>query len=192
MMNPRIAVSALTVGLMLSSAGNTPADQPQKGPRVERGALQLPITGSAAGGVTFAGTLSVQKFVVHEGHAVAVVFVRGTAMSAGAPLGTVLVGPITLPVTVGPTTLEPTTTAPVPLQTTCPGVHIDIGATNLNVLGLVVATQPVGLDISGDSAGVLGHLVCTILDTLNNVVGLVDLLNQLLGVLTGLLGGLVP
>ena len=32
----------------------------------------------------------------------------------------------------------------------------------------------------------------TILDTLNNVVGLVGLLNQLLGALTGLVGGLVP
>jgi hypothetical protein len=30
------------------------------------------------------------------------------------------------------------------------------------------------------------------LETLNNVVGLVDLVNQLLGLLTGLVGGLVP
>jgi hypothetical protein len=55
-----------------------------------------------------------------------------------------------------------------------------------------VTTQPVVLDISGDSAGVLGNLVCTVLDTLNNVVNLVGLLNQILGLLTGLLGALIP
>jgi hypothetical protein len=75
---------------------------------------------------------------------------------------------------------------------TCPVLHIDIGAVNLNVLGLQVTTQPVVLDISGDSAGVLGNLVCTVLDTLNNVVNLVGLLNQILGLLTGLLGALIP
>jgi len=57
---------------------------------------------------------------------------------------------------------------------------------------LDAVTQPIVVDIPGDSAGVLGNLVCTVLDTLNNVVGLVDLLNQLLGLLTGLLGALIP
>jgi len=80
----------------------------------------------------------------------------------------------------------------VAAQATCPVLHLDIGAVNLNVLGLVVVTQPIGLDISGDSAGVLGNLVCTVLDTLNSVVDLVGLLNQILGLLTGLLGGLIP
>ncbi len=195
MMNPRMAVPALTMGLMLGLAGSTPADQPQKGHRDERAArLQLPITGTVAGGGTFAGTLSVRKFVVQDGQVAVVGFVRGTAMSAaGVPLGTALVGPITLPVQVGPgATLAPTTAAPVAAQATCPVLHLDIGAANLNVLGLQVTTQPIALDISGDSAGVLGHLVCTILDTLNNVIGLVDLLNQLLGLLTGLLGALIP
>src|SRR2546426_185528 len=70
------------------------------------------------------------------------------------------------------------------------GGHLAIGAVNLNVLGLQVATQPIAIDVSGDSTGtnVLGNLVCTILTTLNNVVGLVNLLNQLLGILGGLTG----
>jgi hypothetical protein len=65
-----------------------------------------------------------------------------------------------------------------------------LGAVNLNVLGLQVTTQPIAIDVSGDSTGtnVLGNLVCTILTTLNNVVGLVNLLNQLLGLLGGLTG----
>jgi hypothetical protein len=192
MMNPRMAVSALSMGVLLLAAGTAPADQGEKAKK--DASLQLPITGTAAGGVTFTGTLSVQKFVVRDGQVAVVGIVRGTATSAaGVPLGTALVGPLTLPVQVGPgPTTAPTTAAPVAAQATCQVLHLDIGAVNLNVLGLVVATQPIGLDISGDSAGVLGNLVCTVLDTLNNVVDLVGLLNQILGLLTGLLGALIP
>lgn len=191
MMNRRMAVSALAMGVLLLGAGATQADQGKKG---QEASLQLPITGTVAGGGTFAGTLSLQKFVVRDGQVAAIGMVRGTVTSsAGAPLGTVLVGPLTLPVQVGPgAAMATTSAAPVVAQATCQVLHLDIGAVNLNVLGLLVVTQPISLDISGDSAGVLGHLVCTILDTLNSVVGLVDLLNQLLGLLTGLLGGLIP
>ena len=196
MMNPGMAVSALTMGLMLSVAGNAPADQGQKGQNGQKdeqaAPLQLPIAGTGAGGLTFTGTLSVLKFVVRDGQVAVIGMVRGTAMSAGMPLGTVLLGPLTLPVQVGPgATLAPTSAAPV-AAATCQVLHIDIGAVNLNVLGLQVATQPIALDISGDSAGVLGNLVCTVLDTLNNVVNLVGLLNQILGLLTGLLGAIIP
>jgi hypothetical protein len=186
-----MAVSALTMGVLLLGAGATRADP--GGKKGQAASLQLPITGTVAGGGTFAGTLSVLKFVVRDGQVAAIGMVRGTATSAaGTPLGTALVGPLTLPVQVGPgATLAPTAAAPV-AAATCPVLHIDIGAVNLNVLGLQVTTQPVVLDISGDSAGVLGNLVCTVLDTLNNVVNLVGLLNQILGLLTGLLGALIP
>jgi len=192
MMNRRMAVSALAMGALLLGAGTTRADP--GGKNAQAASLQLPITGTVAGGGTFAGTLSLQKFVVRDGQVAAVGIVRGTVTSAaGVPLGTALVGPLTLPVQVGPAaTLATTTAAPVAAQATCQVLHLDIGAVNLNVLGLLVVTQPIGLDISGDSAGVLGNLVCTVLDTLNNVVDLVGLLNQILGLLTGLLGALIP
>jgi hypothetical protein len=189
-----MAVSAVSMGLLLLGAATTPADQEVKAQKKLGASLQLPITGTIAGGGTFAGTLSVLKFVVHDGQVAAIGMVRGTATSAaGIPLGTALVGPITLPVQVGPgVTTMTSAAAPVAAQATCQVLHLDLGAVNLNVLGLVVTTQPITLDISGDTAGVLGNLVCTVLDTLNNVVGLVALLNQLLGSLTGLLGGLLP
>jgi hypothetical protein len=76
-------------------------------------------------------------------------------------------------------------------QATCGVLHLELGAINLNLLGVVVTTTPVTIDISGDTAGPLGALVCEILNTLQSVVGLVGLLNQLLGLLTGLLGGVV-
>jgi len=76
--------------------------------------------------------------------------------------------------------------------TTCGVLHLDVGAVNLNLLGLQFATAPVTIDLSATSDGtdVLGHLICTVLETVNNVVGLVDTLNSLLGLVGGLLGGL--
>ena len=60
--------------------------------------------------------------------------------------------------------------------------------------GMLIAGKPVvapvGVDQAERTPAPLGNLVCTIESTLNNVVGLVNLLNQLLGVLTGLVGGL--
>src|SRR2546430_7689754 len=74
--------------------------------------------------------------------------------------------------------------------TTCGVLHLDLGAVNLNLLGVAVTTTPVTIDINGDTAGPLGNLVCTALATINNVVGLVNVLNSLLSVVTGLVGGL--
>jgi len=73
---------------------------------------------------------------------------------------------------------------------TCGVLHLDLGAVDLNLLGVVVTTTPVTIDINGDTAGPLGNLVCTALATVNNVVGLVNVLNSLLSLVTGLVGGL--
>jgi hypothetical protein len=74
---------------------------------------------------------------------------------------------------------------------TCGILHLDIGgATALNLLGFMVNLTPITLDISGDSAGPLGALVCQIVALLGSVADVVGLLNSLLGLLTGLLGGL--
>jgi len=195
MMIRKMTVAALSTALMLTVAGQSPADPGKKDQAPAP--LQLPITGTAAGGVSFAGTFDLQKFVVRDGQVAAVGIVRGTLTGpTGTPLGSALAAPITLPVRVEPggpiTTVAAPSGAAVAAQATCSVLHLDLGAVNLNLLGLQVATQPISLDISGDAAGPLGHLVCTILDTLNNVIGLVDLLNQLLGLLTGLLGAIIP
>ena len=195
MMIKRMAVTALSTSLLLAGAGTVPADQGHKVHALKIStALELPITGTFAGG-TFAGTVSIVRFAVRDGKPVAIAFVRGTATGAS---GTGLAGPIAFPVTVSPagplTSAADTAVAPqaVAPQAVCQVAHIELGAVNLNVLGLLVVTQPVSLDISGDTAGPLGNLVCTLLDTVNSVVGLVGLLNSILGLLTGLLGGILP
>jgi len=173
--------------LLATAAIAAPSDKQAKDGSVP---LQLPIAGSAITRETFVGTLSIERFEAGADKVVvAIGIVRGSVEGKGSALVEV-----TLPVQVGPAhqgAAAPNSAA-APQQATCEALHLEIGAVNLNVAGLQITTQPIAIDISGDSSAPLGNLVCTILQTLNSVVGLVGLLNQLLGTLTGLVGGLVP
>jgi hypothetical protein len=186
----RMTASVLSLALLL--CGGAAVAREHDDDDGSKAKLYLPIAGTAPGGATFAGTLSVLKFSQRDGKPVAIGMVSGSATSSsGTPLGTALTGPIELPVQVAPGPAL-TSAAPISVQqaTTCQVLHLDLGAVNLNVLGLTVATQPIAIDVSGTTGGtnVLGTLICTILETVNNVVGLVNLLNQLLGILGGLTG----
>ena len=134
------------------------------------------------------------RFEARGNDKVAVGIVRGTVAGVGTALTEVA-----LPVNVGPArqgaAASNALAAQQPAaqqQATCTALNLSIGTTNLNLLGLTVAMQPISIDISGDSSAPLGNLVCTALSTVNNVVGLVGILNQILSTLTGLVGGLVP
>src|SRR6267378_834420 len=159
-------------------------------------ALVLPIVGTShGGGMSFIGTLSVQRFTFSNNQIFAVGMITGTVTdSAGRPIGTFLNGPKEIPVTVSQGTsaslapsskVRPVSGAEGPTtrglilvqgQQTCGVLHLEFGATTLNALGLTIATSPLTLDISGDSAGALGGLVCQILGLLTSVVNTVGLL----------------
>jgi hypothetical protein len=156
--------------------------------------------------VTFNGTVAVQRFVHEDGEVFAIGTISGSLSGPAGPIGTSIALPVAFPVRVGngPTVraerhlIRPAFLAApgygarviLAQASTCGVLHLDLGAVNLNLLGVVVTTTPVTIDINGDTGGPLGNLVCAILATVNNVVGLVNLLNSLLGVVTGLLGGL--
>jgi hypothetical protein len=73
----------------------------------------------------------------------------------------------------------------------CGILSLTIGGIALNVLGLQVNLEDIVLAISGDTEGVLGNLICSVLDALSGVINLiVGLLNAILGLLGGLTGGL--
>jgi hypothetical protein len=189
----------MTIAFVLPPTTGTAGEPPGK-------ALVLPIAGVAGAGVTFNGTVAVQRFVLRDGQVFAIGAVSGTLSGPAGPIGTSIDFPVAFPVHVGPgltaraergrihpaSRSVPDAGARVILAqaTTCGVLHLDLGAINLNLLGVVVTTTPVTIDINGDTAGPLGNLVCTILSTLNNVVGLVGLLNSLLSLVTGLVGGL--
>ncbi len=181
---------SLPVGLLVLATAGLAAQSDKQG-KDPSGSLQLPVT-SVAG--TFTGTFSISRFEVRQNPAgEKAAFAIGVVRGSLAGTGSVLAGEVAAPVTVGAASAPAAASNAAvaqPQAATCQVLHLDIGAVNLNVQGIIVATQPISIDISGDSAAPLGNLVCTIESTLNNVVGLVDLLNQLLGVLTGLVGGL--
>lgn len=183
MMSRGVLRVSIPIALLLFASASLAAKPQKAGPDP----LQVPVA-SAAG--SFTGTFSINRFEVRDNAVVAVGIVKG----ALAGTGSVVIGEVAAPVTVGAASARAAgiDTAVVQQQATCQVLHLDIGAINLNVQGLIVTTQPISIDLSGDSAAPLGNLVCTIQSTLNNVVGLVDLLNQVLGLLTGLVGGLVP
>lgn len=176
------------------------------------GALTLPLAGTvvdAAGGL-FSGTVTINRFASQNNQIVAIGIARGTVTNAAGQVVQTGLQTVVLPVTnigartVGlsiPSSAEPKL-LPASLTTTsgrfiltqaqsCGILHLDIGGTAVNLLGFMVNLSPITLDISGDSAGPLGALVCEIVALLGTVADIVGLLNDLLGLLTGLLGGVV-
>jgi hypothetical protein len=193
-------LALMTIAFVLPPAAGT-AEQP-KAPNT----LVLPLTGTGIGGVKFNGTVAVQRFFQKDGQVFALGAVSGSLSGPAGPIGTSFLLPVAFPVHVGNGSIARTERGvlhPASMSardygarvmlvqaTTCGVLHLDLGAINLNLLGVVVTTTPVTIDINGDTAGPLGNLVCAVLATVNNVVGLVNLLNSLLGLVTGLLGGL--
>jgi hypothetical protein len=200
-MRHRLPLSALlTIAFMLPpSAGSA-----EQRPAVK--ALTLALAGVGSGNVTFNGTVTVQRFVQQNDRVVAIGVVSGTVSSPTGPIGTSLLLPVAFPVQIASgltaraergrihaasqSAADYGARVILAQATTCGVLHLDLGATNLNLAGVIVTTTPVTIDINGDTGGPLGNLVCTILATVNNVVGLVNLLNSLLGLVTGLVGGL--
>jgi hypothetical protein len=162
--------------------------------------LRLAITGTTDAGTTFTGTFTLQRFAARGDVVVAVGFIQGSAAGL-APSTTILRGPVELPVTIGAGAAAAGASARktpgagrsllVQAQT-CPLLHLDLGAVNLDLLGLQVTTAPIAIDIvaAGGGTDVLGSLICTVLETVGNVIRVVDLLNNILRLVTGLLGGL--
>ena len=206
----RFASALLALALLVPFAAAR-ADQSGNGGNSARaaGAVTLPITGSVTGGGSFTGTVTINRFAVQNNALVAIGFVRGTIMNAaGMAMDTGLTS-VTFPVSLAS---MPVTTASamgtgeklmpavytgsagggwmkVQATQSCGVLHLELGALAANLLGANVNLSPVTLDLSGDSAGPLGGLVCQAIGLLNNVVGVVGTLNSILGSLTGLLGG---
>jgi len=158
--------------------------------------LTLPLAGTTSGNGTFSGTLAISGVGSDSSGVFVEGLVTGTVTRANkTPLGTIVSVPVRLPLQ-GNWPRGLAQQAPgdsiVLAQATCGILHLEIGAVNLNALGVVVATSPIALDVSGDTAGPLGALVCSILNLVGGLAGLVNLLTSLLGALGGALGGAVP
>src|SRR5712691_9052709 len=177
---------ALTIVLLVSCsvAGTAFAANP---------VLQMPVSGTFKAG-DFAGTASINRFEQRGNDIVAIGFVSGTLTRGSKAVGTVAAGEVTWPVTVrsGGASSENARTAAVTAHATCPVLNVALGPVDVNLLGADVSLSAVTLAIVGQQGTPLGDLVCALSTLLGNVAAVVNLLNSLLGLVTGLLGGILP
>lgn len=163
----RVALAALLLfGTMLVVSHPVTAQAPAAR---TANAITVPVTGSGSGS-TFAGTLKLEQFAVSQGQVVANGLLTGV-LTAADGTATSIVQTVSLPVQTS--------------GATCPILHLDLGPLNLNLLGLQVKLNEVVLDISAQpgAGNLLGNLLCSVTNLLNNPSGLANVLNQILAAL---------
>jgi hypothetical protein len=160
-----------------SAATNNPARRVTKlAPApvaVFAGGVTVPVSGTTSKGGKFTGNFAISQFQVVNDQIVAVGTLTGTVQNGvGSVVGTIL-KTIKMIVTI--------------TGADCDILHLELGPLDLDLLGLEVHLNRVVLDIDADpSGGLLGSLLCAVanlLDTGGPLSGIVDLLNQILGLL---------
>ena len=185
---------AFVAALMLLFATAVASAAPKKDAAT---ALSVPVVGSFSGGV-FNGTFKLVEFVAEGTQLSAHGTLVGTLTSvSGMPLGTVMKS-VSIPVKASAVPSATRASAPAPgvvALATCPILSLDLGPLNLDLLGLVVDLSAIALDITAVSGAgnLLGNLLCAVVQLLDPVTGgalgqIADLLNQILGILGGILG----
>lgn len=164
-----IAVGVLSVLF----AGSVAAAGPAAPAAPSTSGLTVPITGTAANGDLFNGTLNVTRFQAVNGQLQAVGTLTGTLTdTTGAVVGSVTNVPVSLPV--------------ASAAGTCQVLNLTLGPLDLNLLGLMVHLNQVVLNITAQSGpgNLLGNLLCGVahlLDSNASANGLAAVLNNLLG-----------
>jgi hypothetical protein len=138
---------------------------------------KIAVSGTARNGKKFTGQFSVQRFVTRGGKPYAVGALTGKVGHRSVSRRSVAV-----PVAVGQG-------GQVSSAAACPILHLVLGPVDLNLLGLKVHLDQVVLDITAQSGpgNLLGNLLCSVANLLNQqglpvtqVVALLNVLNELL------------
>lgn len=148
------------------------------GPQMARQPVSLieNVTGTLAGG-TFAGTVEITEFALENGELV----VTGVAN------GVATVGGIVTQITNQAFTTTAALTSP---NQVCDILFLDLGPLFLDVLGLQVDLSQIVLDINAapGPGNLLGNLLCAVVNLLNNPLGniqgllnILDRINTILG-----------
>ena len=149
-------------------------------------ALQVPVAGTTGSGGVFAGTATITGFAVSGKDVVAIGTISGLVDGTQSVVAT-----FTAPVMMAPAS-SAGPAAQVAAAAACQILNLTIGPINLNVLGLVISIpNPVVLNITAvpGAGNLLGNLLCQVASLLNGGGALqqvADLLNQVLGILSGL------
>jgi len=156
--------------------------------RKNAGGLQMPVVGTTAAGDAFAGTFTLQRFATDSGKVVAVGTISGSVTNAAGQVVATGLRTVSLPVAISQAPAPAAAAAPTAAAVSCGILHLDLGPLSLDLLGLQVNLSRVVLDISAvpGAGNLLGNLLCSVANLLNDPAGLAQLLNQILGILTSL------
>jgi hypothetical protein len=170
-----LALAAVMMFIAVLAPMSAEAAKPAPGP------VAIPVTGTGANGVAFAGTANVTQFAVQNGQVVAIGTLTGTVTNAaGTVLGSVTNQPFTAPVD----------RAASAVPSGCTILNLVLGPLDLELLGLQVHLDRVVLNITAvPGAGLLGDLLCAVDNLLSgagNLNALSQLLNNILAILSRL------
>lgn len=191
----RLAIVAL-IGSFLAIPTTSALAQGGNNPNTNR--LEVPVNGPVAtkAGVslgTIAGTFSISQFAIQDGKLVAIGQLNGTYSDASGVPRTI-VSQIAWPVENAGSGSPGAEAASCDIGSAtrdCDILNLVLGPLHLDLLGLVIDLNRVVLNITGTtgSGDLLGNLLCAItglLDAGSLGQQVVNLLNQLIGVLAGI------
>lgn len=149
-----------------------------------KSSLALPVTGTASPSSTTSGALSsvpsgpitgtfnLQQFTVINGVVNAVGTLVLNVTNAAGQVTSTVINNVAIPLAGTPTA-------------SCPVLSLTLGPLHLDLLGLVVDLNQINLNITAvpGAGNLLGNLLCSVANLLNNPSGLANLLNQILGAL---------
>lgn len=183
----RLATVALIGSLLTIPATSALA---QVGSNPNRNRLEAPVAGVVQNVGNVAGTFSISRFEIQDGALVAIGQLNATYKDADGVARTI-VSQIAWPVASGGSGGGADASCDTNAAAACDILNLVLGPLHLDLLGLVIDLNQVVLNITGTTGAgdLLGNLLCAItglLDAGSLGQQVVNLLNQLVGVLAGL------
>ncbi len=188
-----LAVLVALIGSFVAIPATSALAQTRSNPNTNR--LDVPVTGVAQGVGTVAGTFKISQFAIEDGLLVARGQLTATVTDTAGNIIRTIVTSAAMPVNnaSGPAAADAGASCDTAstAQVACDILNLVLGPLHLDLLGLVIDLNQVVLNITAQPGGgnLLGNLLCAItglLDAGSLGQQLVNLLNQLIGVLAGL------
>ena len=193
----RLAILTAAIGSFVTIPAAPALAQGGNNPNINR--LDVPVTGAVQkDGVPagkFAGTFSISRFAIQAERLVAIGQLTGAVTDPAGNVGSTMVTNIAMPVdnASGSPAAEALASCDTDAtgQAACDILNLVLGPLHLDLLGLVIDLNRVVLNITAQPGpgNLLGNLLCAItglLDAGSLGQQLVNLLNQLIGILAGL------
>ncbi len=183
-----VVVLAALIGTFVAIPATSALAQGGNNPNTNR--LEVPVSGVVNGVGTIAGTVAISRFAIQDQVLVAVGQLTGTVTDSNGTIVRTIVTNVAMPVTKAPAAAAACSDE-VSAQQSCDILNLILGPLHLDLLGLVIDLNQVVLDITAQAGAgnLLGNLLCAItglFDAASIGQQLVNLLNQLIGVLAGL------